>query len=149
MWPGWRLTCVVLFVFGVGCSSRPATTGLQGEVSYDGRAVAEGRIDFEPVDMTPGPSSGANIANGRYEIPANKWGLSPKGTYLVRVSAYRKTGKTERVRAMPGGPPTEIAVKENIIPAIYNSQSTLKVRVADLPDKNKVDFRLGKTPPVP
>ena len=97
--------------------------------------------------MTPGPSAGANIANGRYEIPANKWGLSPNGTYLVRVSAYRKTGKTERVRAMPGGSPAEIEVKENIIPAIYNSQSTLKVRVADLPDKNKVDFRLGKTPP--
>jgi hypothetical protein len=43
-----------------------------------------------------------------------------------------------------GGPPVEVA--ENFIPAIYNRQSSLKVRVADLPDKNKVDFPLGKPP---
>ena len=43
-----------------------------------------------------------------------------------------------------GGPPAPIA--ENFIPAIYNSQSTLELRIADLPDKKKVGFQLNKTP---
>ena len=37
-------------------------------------------------------------------------------------------------------------MEENFVPPIYNSASTLKVRVSDLADKNKVDFRLGKVP---
>jgi hypothetical protein len=35
---------------------------------------------------------------------------------------------------------------ESFIPSIYNSEPTLKMRVADLPDRNKVDFALGKPP---
>ena len=56
--------------------------------------------------------------------------------------AFRKTGEKEPNRIQRGGPPLD--VMENFIPAVYNSQSTLRVRVADLPDKSKVDFQLGK-----
>jgi hypothetical protein len=137
-----RLMCLVLFAVGVGCSSRPATVGLQGAVSFDGRAIERGKIDFVPAENTPGASVAATIAKGKYDVPA-RWGPLPDGVYLVRVVAYRKTGKTEPNRMMPGGPPIE--VQENFIPAVYNEQSTLRVRIADLPDKNKVDFALGKT----
>jgi hypothetical protein len=37
-----------------------------------------------------------------------------------------------------------VEVTENFIPATYNSQSTLMVRVLELADKNKVDFQLGR-----
>ncbi len=145
MWHGWRMICLVLALVEAGCSSHPATIGLQGEVSYEGRTVKEGQIEFEPTDGTKGATSAANIVNGRYET-SSQWGILPNGVYLVRIVGYRKTGKTERVRGMSGDPPVENAVKENFIPAIHNSLSTLKVRIADLPDKNRVDFRLGKTP---
>jgi hypothetical protein len=36
--------------------------------------------------------------------------------------------------------------KIDFIPAMYNDWSTLKVRIADMPDKNKPDFSLGKVP---
>lgn len=142
----WRLTCViVLLCLCAGCDSRPKTVGLQGEASFDGHAIERGTIDFVPVDGTAGGSAGAPIAKGRYEISA-KAGLFPDGTYLVRIIGLRKTGKTAMApnRLMPKGS-LLVELDENFIPPIYNIDTTLKVRVADLPDKNKVNFQLGKT----
>lgn len=143
VWHDWRLICLAGIALCVGCRSRPATVGLQGDVSFESRAVVWGKIDFVPVESTAGASACSPITDGRYKIPA-KWGVLPDGVYQVRIVAFRKTGKTERNRIEPGGPPVEVA--ENFIPAIYNNQSTLKVRIADFPDKNKVDFPLGKPP---
>ena len=141
MWHNWRLLCFAALALCVGCSSRPSTCAVQGEVSYEGRAVEWGQIDFVPIDNTPGPSAAAPIKDGRYAVEP-KWGLRPDGVYLVRITAFRKTGKKEPNRIDRGGQPVDVT--ENFIPATYNSQSTLRVRVADLPDKNKVDFQFGK-----
>jgi hypothetical protein len=122
---------------GCGAGSKPVR--LQGEVSFDGRPVEKGKIDFLPADGTPGGAVSAAILAGRYEFPPQT-GLLPTGVYTVRVIGLRKTGKTEPNRIERGGPPME--VEENFIPPTYNVNSTLKVRVADLPDKNKVDFQL-------
>jgi hypothetical protein len=40
-------------------------------------------------------------------------------------------------------------VEENFIPPNDNGESTLMVRVAELQDKNKVDFHLGNMPVAP
>jgi hypothetical protein len=116
---------------------------VQGEVSFAGHAVEKGRIEFMPIEETKGPLTVASIVNGRYMVSGDKWGLLPDGVYQVRITAMRKTGR--RVAPLAGmpkmsGPPPE--VEENYIPATYNAQSTLKLRVADVPDKNKVDFQL-------
>lgn len=132
----WLLALVMI----VGCNARPKTFDAQGDVTYDGKAIERGKITFVPVDSTPGHSATASIANGRYALPA-KWGLLPDGTYLVRVEGYRKTGKTQPNRDDPSGPP--IDVLEGFIPAAHNTQSALKVRVADLADKEHVDFHIG------
>ena len=73
----WLGMCAAVLA-AAGCGSQSATVGLHGEVTYEGRAVETGRIDF--------------------------------------------------------------------IPAMYNDRSTLKVRIADMPDKNKAGFSLGKVP---
>ena len=96
-----------------------------------------------PVDGTAGGAASEGIVNGRYEFPPET-GLLSTGAYAVRIIGLRKTGKTEPNRADRGGRPIE--VEENFVPPTYNVNSTLKVRIADLPDKNKVDFRIGKTP---
>ena len=139
----WLMYLVMFTLFSNGCGARQATVGLEGEVSYNGRAVEKGRIDFIPSEGTTGPSAGATVTGGRYELPA-KWGLLPNGIYLVRISAFRKSGRTEPNRIERGGPPVE--VEENFIPAAYNRQSALKVRVSELADTNKVDFHLPTTP---
>ena len=136
----WQWATLALLLLGFGCHSRPATVSVQGEVSYEGRAIDSGLIDFVPVDNTPGASASAVIKEGRYAVDP-KWGLKPDGVYQVRITAFRKTGRKEPNRIERGGPP--IDVKENYIPPIYNHQSTLKVRIADLSDVNKTDFRLG------
>ena len=139
---GCRLICLAAMVLSAGCDSGPKTVAVQGEVSFGGRGVERGKIDLYPVDGTPGPSAAAIIANGRYKL-SGKDGLVSNGTYLVRITALKKTGKMVANRLDPSGPPVEL--QDNYIPAIYNSESTLKLHVADLPDKNKVDFQLGAT----
>jgi hypothetical protein len=136
-------TCLVILAFAGGCHARPATVALQGDVTYQGEAVRRGRIDFLPADATPGASAVAPIAAGRYQLPPGG-GLLPDGVYVVQITAFRKTGKTEPNRIQHGGPPIE--VEENFIPAAYNRQSTLKVRVAELKDRDKVDFHLREAP---
>jgi hypothetical protein len=136
---GYRLTWLAAMVLCAGCNSDLRSVGLQGEVSYNGRAVERGTIDFLPIDGTVGPSAGAPIDGGRYEIP-NKGGLLADGTYQVRIVGLRRTGRTEYNRLAPGGKPVEL--EENFIPPAYNVDSTLKLRISDVPDKNGVDFRL-------
>jgi hypothetical protein len=131
------------FLLAVGCNSRPTTLAVQGEVSFDGQPIQAGEIVFVPVDGTKGPSAFAAIREGRYAI-AEKWGLRPVGVYLVRITAYTKTGRIERNPVDRGGLPVEVT--ENLIPEMYNSQSTLTVRVAELLNRNKVDFHVGNTP---
>jgi hypothetical protein len=137
-----ELTCSVAVALTLlaGCSSRPKTYDLQGEVSYAGQAIDRGQIHFVPIDNTPGHAAAAQIADGHYQLPA-KWGLLADGAYLVRIEGYRKTGRKERNRYDPTGP--LIDVQEQFIPATYNVQSTLRVRVAELSDKTRADFRLG------
>jgi hypothetical protein len=109
-------------------------------VTFDGRPIEKGKLDLIPTDNTPGASVVATITNGQYEVPA-KWGPRPDGVYLVQVVAFRKTGKTEPNRLSPGGPP--LPVEENFIPPMYNRDSTQKVKIAELPDPTKADFRIG------
>jgi hypothetical protein len=138
----WRSLGLSTLLLVLGCGSPDAVVTPQGEVSYEGRAIEKGAIEFIPIDGTTGPSARAIIADGRYAVAA-KWGLKPEGVYQVRITGYRKTGKKAPNKIDRNGPPIE--VEENYIPAIHNAESTLKVRVAELPDKDKLDFRLTKT----
>ena len=87
-----------------GCGGGNAKLGLQGTVTYENRPIEKGRIDFLPVDGTTGPSTGAPIQQGAYAVAANQ-GVLASGTYQVRVTAYRKTGRKEPNRIDRGGPP--------------------------------------------
>jgi hypothetical protein len=138
-----RLTCLAILIPLVGgCKSRPSTIGLEGEITFDGRAIEAGSLELTPTDGTEGPSAGATIVNGRYAVPA-RWGVSPNGVYLVRVTALRKTGRTEPNRSLQGGPPIETL--ENFIPPRYNSESTVKLKISELTDKSAANFQLGRS----
>ena len=134
-----RWSVLIAFLSCIGCDSRPANVAVQGIVSYQGKETAWGKIDFIPTENTAGASACSPITNGLYEIP-EKWGLLPDGVYEVRIVAFQKTGRLDQSRTEIGSTPGETA--SNYIPANYNTQSTLTIRVADLPNKNKIDFHL-------
>ncbi len=138
---GWLSLSLAVFVISLGGCSRDGKLELQGTVTYQNSPIEKGRIDFLPTEGTGGPSVGSPIVDGRYFVDA-KQGVLATGIYRVSVIAYQKTGRKELNQVDRGGPPIE--VEENVIPAIYNTQSTLTLRVAEISDTNQVDFRLDK-----
>lgn len=141
MWTRLCLQWLCLAVLVAGCSARSATIGLQGDVTYDGVPIGNGKIEFIPVDNTPGAPAGAAILNGRYVLPQIR-GVLLNGVYQIRITAGRKTGKRIQNYIVPTDRPIEL--EENFIPAMYNVQSTLQVRVAEIIDATKADFHIGK-----
>lgn len=111
---------------------------VSGTVSYNGQPLETGMIELYPIDGTGGPSTGGIIEQGQYEIPADK-GPLVEGAYQVRITSMRKTGKTFVDRDRPN---QVIDWPANLIPAQYNTQSTLKVTIASDRSQNKFDFDL-------
>ena len=126
-----QLLWFALLVLALGCDSGPEKTGLRGQVTYGGKVIERGTIDFIPADGTGGPSTTSPITNGQYEVVPER-GVRVDGTYTIRVIGLKKSGRMFRGYEM----------EDNFIPENYNSKSTLKVRVADLPEKDMVDFQL-------
>jgi hypothetical protein len=130
--------CLVAACLAAGCSGRKPMR-VWGEVTFDGKPVEKGQIVFAPMDDTPGPTTGADIIAGRYEVP-QKIGPWSGGTYQVEITALAKNGKTLPNPEIPGGPPVELA--DNYIPTKYNHQTELIVDISDDASKNQVDFHL-------
>lgn len=134
----WGLLISVLSLcFGCG----PKVIRIGGNVTYDGKPIEAGTIEFIPIEGTAGPSTGAAIKAGRYDCVANA-GVAPGGRYQVRISALAKTGKTVPNTFEPGGPPLELS--ENYIPEAYSSNSTLTAVLSTDSTPNTFDFQLTK-----
>jgi len=116
-------------VLSAGCSfdDKLAVTG---KVTFDGAPVESGEIIFS--DPTGEKQSNATtITGGEYSLPVSS------GSKLVRISAFRETGKIDR-----SNPGVETAAKEMYIPEKYNSKSTLNVMVDS--SQTTHDFALEK-----
>jgi hypothetical protein len=118
---------------GCGEGNPLARQRVFGEITLNGTPLAKGTIAFSPAGQGV-TSSGATIENGTFEIPAEK-GLPP-GEYFVRISAAADDGQVDE---LPGD--SEV-VAEELIPAEYNSQSTLKFTVnTDRENKFELDIK--------
>jgi hypothetical protein len=126
-----------------GCSGEtgPKTMRVWGEVTYDGKPVNDGTIDFTSPDGSS-PAQGS-IQEGRYDIPAPAGPVAGK-TYKVSITALAKTGKTVR-NLMPAGDDT-MEEYTNTIPPEYNSRSKLEASISDDSSKNEFGFKLDKPP---
>ncbi len=69
------LAPIALVISFSGCGKPDGRRPVSGEVILHNEPVADGIIDFEPLDGQP-TKSGAQILNGKYEIPKDK-GLVP------------------------------------------------------------------------
>ncbi|MCI0331932.1 MAG: hypothetical protein L0228_01745 [Planctomycetes bacterium] len=133
---------LLLFVFILGCRGN-SQSSVSGKLSFNSQPIQDGSIRFFPVDGTEGHGAVAKIEKGRYDIPL-KSGLS-SGTYVVRITAVRKTGRMIQPReVMPGddGKPTEEEIQ--FIPSKYNSKTQLRVDLK--PGSNTFDQDLSASP---
>lgn len=107
---------------------------LQGTVTFDGKPLATGVIQFIPGEGTAGPSAGGEIQDGHYTVSAEKGVFA--GTFRVEIISNQKTGTQTR---SAGGQVADDV--RNIVPAQYNVASTLSADVSS-EDGNSFDFEL-------
>jgi hypothetical protein len=134
--------CLIAALFaGIGCSRSegPQTMRVWGDVSYDGRPVETGTIDFVSLDGSH--LAQAPIKDGHYDLAADSGPVAEK-TYRVEIHALAKTGKTVP-NLMPGGDPAMELLAETI-PAEYNAKSFLRGTISPEASKNQLDFNLAK-----
>jgi hypothetical protein len=124
---------VVGLVSVAGCGSAK-TAAVSGSVVLNGTPVEEGAIQFIPVDGNTGASSGVEIRNGRYHIPAARG--AAVGKNRVELRTFRKTGRT--VQDPTGLPGVKTEERVQAFPPEYSDQSTV---VRDVkPGSNTFDF---------
>jgi hypothetical protein len=123
------LVAAVLAVPAVGCRRGPAKAVITGRVTLNDEPVPQGAISFYPLDRLP--SAGAVINAGSYRMEAFP------GSYRVEISGSKVVGQKKRYDSADS--PMD-HVLESIVPAEYNSESTL-VQEVKL-DTKTLDFKL-------
>ena len=137
---GARVTCSVLslaLVCGIGCAEPSGLLPVSGTVSFKGKPLDQGAIQFLPLEGSP-TESGAGIKEGEYSIPAEN-GLAP-GKYKVTVFSYDESGAKEPDTTTMPGDTVGVQFKERI-PAKYNTETILKAEVV-AGETNVFDFQL-------
>ncbi|QDT00950.1 hypothetical protein [Adhaeretor mobilis] len=118
-----------------GCSE-PSRLSVNGEVSIDGVPVEHGYVQFTPLTGTSGPTSGADIKKGAYQV-ASVRGLV-QGRYRVEIQSWKRSGK---VSVDPvTGENFQGGNLVQLLPAKYNKESELTM---DIESGNRTfDFHL-------
>ncbi len=117
---------IAAIAFTAGCSpqNKLGRRAVVGDVALDGTPLPRGTVLFAP-DGPAGVSSGGEIADGQFSIPAHQ-GLLP-GIYTVRV--YAADEQAEAVAPELPGP--GIRTQPETIPSQYNMRSRLKLTVPE------------------
>jgi hypothetical protein len=125
---------------------------ISGTVSYDGKPLANGTIQFQPASAAEGMAAGGMVVDGRFDVP-RKEGPVP-GKYMVQIDSIDETvtvpvpdpeqPASPGEVAMPGelkiAPPKKM-MKKRLIPPKYNSQTELTAEVkAGGPNTYKFDL---------
>lgn len=79
----------VVLLAGCGGGSDVELTDLSGKVTFAGKPVVYGQIEFIPDSGKghQGPAGSAEIVDGAYDTSASGRGIVP-GPHLVRITAY-------------------------------------------------------------
>lgn len=135
-----RLLCFTFVVCLIGCgSSGPPRAAISGTVTFEGEPVSQGTIAFLPTSDTKGASTGSEIKEGKYSIAAVSG--PTYGKYKVQIRWSKKTGKQIELGS-PSPPGTMMDEVIEVIPAKYNTESTLEREVKSA--KEEFDFKLDK-----
>ena len=134
------LVVALVALAGCGGETGPKTMRVWGDVSYDDKPVEDGTITFETGDGSA-PAQG-QIKAGHYDVPAAA-GPMPDKTYVVKINALAKTGKTVPNVMGDGAPTMDVMVET--IPVVFNAQSVIRKTIAPELEKNQFQFKLQKS----
>jgi len=120
------LVPMVLLLPLAGCSKpgRPGYQTVTGRVTFDGKPLENGFVQFVPVDSKATPESG-RIEKGVYRLDTKP------GKVSVSVISTRLTGKMDPVMGNP--------IEEMFIPERYNKKSELTAEVVS-GKANEINF---------
>ena len=136
-WNMQLLIVAVALMFAAGCGGeKPIGDIVKGTVTLDGKPLAEGRINLVPTNDV-GSTVGGAIKNGKFEVR-----IQP-GPKSVQITSEKVTGKQKAYPDDPQSP--EFDIKEQILPAKYNTNTELKADVkAGSPTELKFDLESEK-----
>lgn len=128
-----RAACVLVFVLTsfMGCQGGKDPLGrlpVAGTVTFQGKPLSKGMIEFLPSDAKQRLSARTLISDGKYRLPQEQ-GLPP-GTYRVLISSPERDPTAKQVPVGPPGMTMSPPVRESI-PARYNSESRLTAEVQE------------------
>lgn len=109
------LSFVIIAIATAGCGTSAATVA--GTVSVGGQPLQQGRINFSPIEDTPGGSSGAAIIDGQFDVPE---GLQA-GKYRIQIDGTRDDPEAE-IQLPFGGPLVPKPVP--VVPELYRGQNS-------------------------
>lgn len=114
-----------------GCSADDdfPRQSISGLIRLDGRPLPHGIVHYYPRGgggHRPVVVGGAMVRNGRFSIP-REFGLIP-GKYTVAVFSAITTERKRGNDSVPGNATT---AAQEMIPAKYNSQSSLEIEIKD------------------
>jgi len=124
---------------------------ISGTVSYDGKPLANGTIQFQPASQAEGMAAGGMVINGRFDVPRSE-GPVP-GKYKVQIDSIDETISVPAPDPPPSPDgdafPGELKIlapkkmmKKRLIPPRYNSQTELVGEVkAGGPNTYKFDLK--------
>ena len=130
-WRGGLAPCLAAaMVAALGCGGsaddlpREAVSGI---VTLDGKPLPAGAIQFFPSANAGGVavSGGSAVEEGAFSIP-REYGLVP-GSYKVAINAAESEGSDSKTK---GQKRRQSAPVKDVIPAKYNSQTTLTAEIS-------------------
>ena len=111
------LTSAIAIGCGGGVPDGPSVYTVEGTVSYSGQPLKDADLLVRTVDGKH--AAGAKVTDGKFVLKA------PVGQSKVEITAMREIPGEFREE----NPGERVAVKEQFIPARYNSESTLQLDV--------------------
>jgi hypothetical protein len=125
------LFCCVLVA---GCAKKSNRGTVTGNVTLDGQPLKSGVIRFVPSDGQTATADSI-ITDGKFNVSV------PPGDKKVSISAPKVTGK-QRVYETPDSPTVDIV--QELLPAKYNVQSDLTLKVDAGSQQKDFDLKSGK-----
>jgi hypothetical protein len=119
-----------------GCRAEPAMVQVEGTVSYRGKPLTNGMINFEPTDPARANDAASALIgpDGRYRLRTRKPGDG------IAPGSYRVAVRSDRDPAGSGA---------SAVPPEYESadRSPLTAEVAPAPEKQTIDFTVADPRP--
>ena len=135
--PSGIIFCSLVFIIAV-CGG-DGRLGVEGQVTFQGKLLPDGTIEFQPLDFaTGGSAAGSTIKDGKYSFKAEQ-GLFP-GKYKVLISSADSSKMMKP--SGPPGPDSSRMVALERIPEDFNIKTKLIVEVEK--GKTKHDFTIPK-----